>query len=71
MRDIRRAALIIGCGDSDLRARIASYWSGGAGVASVKGGDYYLFRIRFANWVRQESELFNLFLSNKVSNRKK
>ena len=31
----------------------------------------YLSRIRFANWVRQESELFNLFLSNKVSNSKK
>ena len=28
-------------------------------------------RICFANWVRQESELFNLFLSNKVSNSKK
>ena len=30
----------------------------------------YLSRIRFANWVQQESELFNLFLSNKVSNSK-
>ena len=34
-------------------------------------GSCYLSRIRFANWVRQESELFNLFLSNKVSNSKK
>ena len=31
----------------------------------------YLARIRFVNWVRQESEMFNLFLSNKVSNSKK
>ena len=30
----------------------------------------YLSKIRFANWVQQESELFNLFLSNKVSNSK-
>ena len=51
MRDIRRAALVIGFGDSYLRARIASYRSGGAVVASVKVGDCYLFRIRFANWV--------------------
>ena len=35
------------------------------------GGSCYLSRIRFVNWVRQESELFNLFLSNKVSNIKK
>ena len=27
VRDIRRSALVIGCGDSDLRARIAYYWS--------------------------------------------
>ena len=33
--------------------------------------DCYLSRIRFANWVRQETELFKLFLSNKVSNSKK
>ena len=30
----------------------------------------YLSIICFANWVQQESELFNLFLSNKVSNSK-
>ena len=43
MRDIRRSALVIGCGDLYLRARIASYWSGGTGLASVEGGDCYLF----------------------------
>ena len=43
MTDIRRALLVIGCGDSDLCARIASYWSGGTGLASVEGGDCYLF----------------------------
>ena len=30
----------------------------------------YLSRICFANWVRQESDMFNLFISNKVYNSK-
>ena len=33
--------------------------------------EFYLCRIRFTNWVWQESELFNLFLYNKVFNSKK
>ena len=35
------------------------------------GSSCYLSRICFVNWVWQESDLFNLFLSNKVSNSKK
>ena len=35
-----------------------------------RGPRCYLSRICFANWVRQEIEMFNLFLSNKVSNSK-
>ena len=37
---------------------------------SEQDHECYLSIICFANWVRQESELFNLFLSNKVSNSK-
>ena len=37
--DMRRATLVIGCGDSDLRARIASDRSDGGGFKSVEGGD--------------------------------
>ena len=36
---MRRAALVIGCGDSDLRARIASNRSEGEGVESVESGN--------------------------------
>ena len=40
MEDMRKAALVIGCGDTNLRARIASNRSegGGGGVESVEGG---------------------------------
>ena len=36
---MRRAALVIGCGDSDLSARIDSNWSEGGRLESVEGGD--------------------------------
>ena len=40
MGDMRRAALVIGCGDSDLRARITSNWlEGERGLEYVKDGD--------------------------------
>ena len=37
MGDMRMASLVIGCGDSDLRARIAYYWSddGGSNLLRV------------------------------------
>ena len=39
-------------------------------IFEVGSDAYYFSRIRFANWFRQESEMFNLFLSNKVPNSK-
>ena len=36
---MRREALVIECGDSDLRARIASNRSDGGGFKSIEGGD--------------------------------
>ena len=36
---MRRAALVIGYGDSDLRAKITSDWSVGGEFESVEGGD--------------------------------
>ena len=35
--DMRRAALVIGYGDSDVHARIASNWSDGRGVKICQG----------------------------------
>ena len=37
--DMRRAALVIRCGDLDLHARIAADWSEGGRVESVEGGN--------------------------------
>ena len=39
MGDMRRAALVIGCGDSDLHGSIASNRSEEGGVTSVEGGN--------------------------------
>ena len=36
---MRKAALVIGCGDLDLPARIASNWSEGGGFKPIEGGD--------------------------------